>query len=593
MTLESEILERKSDLEKAEEKGDNDRVLDILKTMRTWTLTTALLSSTRLGLTVAGLKKSSHAEVAKLAGELVSDWKNLVRTASTAATPGSAVAAAPSPAQAIHEARQVQASAAAAAASTAAPASSTAVVPSAGFAGLKAALAAPVPTSGPGSGGISELIALYEKSSGFLEGDKIKCDSDRIEVLKKASSSSSSTGPIVLWLSRDQRILDNWAFVRAQQLAVSKKVPMVVALCLLPSYADASMRAYGFMLRGLKQLEADLVSLNIPFRLLLGQPKDQIPAFCNAIKASHLVADFTPLRVPMQWKKDVSKLLYDGCAFEQVDAHNIVPVWKASNKAEVGARTIRKKIHNAVEDYCTLFPKPVKIETTYNASEIESGFRVYDGSASPAAGGAGTEGSSSSSSSAVQVVVAPKRADNPSLTAWDVVLSHLRFDQSVTEVSWCIPGERAAAKAACDFIDKRLVAFDDQRNDPTKPNASSNLSPYLHFGHISAQRVVREVMTRCNRTLRGLFPEERTTGAHAFCEELVVRRELSDNFCYYTKDYDNLDGAANWARETLDKHASDKRTATYTRAQFEAGKTHEALWNAGQMELVHRGKLHG
>lgn len=35
------------------------------------------------------------------------------------------------------------------------------------------------------------------------------------------------------------------------------------------------------------------------------------------------------------------------------------------------------------------------------------------------------------------------------------------------------------------------------------------------------------------------------------------------------------------------------RDHVYTLAQFEAGKTHEGLWNAMQMELVHRGKLAG
>jgi len=30
-----------------------------------------------------------------------------------------------------------------------------------------------------------------------------------------------------------------------------------------------------------------------------------------------------------------------------------------------------------------------------------------------------------------------------------------------------------------------------------------------------------------------------------------------------------------------------------SRLQFETAKTHEGLWNAAQLELVHRGKLHG
>lgn len=36
---------------------------------------------------------------------------------------------------------------------------------------------------------------------------------------------------------------------------------------------------------------------------------------------------------------------------KQVDAHNVVPVWEASGKQEVGARTIRKKIHDKFPDF--------------------------------------------------------------------------------------------------------------------------------------------------------------------------------------------------------------------------------------------------
>ena len=50
----------------------------------------------------------------------------------------------------------------------------------------------------------------------------------------------------------------------------------------------------------------------------------------------------------------------------------------------------------------------------------------------------------------------------------------------------------------------------------------------------------------------------------AFLEEAVVRRELSDNYVFYTPNYDSLDAAANWAKESLEKHKSDKREHIYT-----------------------------
>ena len=38
----------------------------------------------------------------------------------------------------------------------------------------------------------------------------------------------------------------------------------------------------------------------------------------------------------------------------QVDAHNVIPVWEASDKKETAARTIRKKIHTKLPTYLTV-----------------------------------------------------------------------------------------------------------------------------------------------------------------------------------------------------------------------------------------------
>ncbi len=46
----------------------------------------------------------------------------------------------------------------------------------------------------------------------------------------------------------------------------------------------------------------------------------------------------------------------------EVDTHNVVPVWEASDKKETGARTIRKKIHTKLPIYLEVFsPVPVMV----------------------------------------------------------------------------------------------------------------------------------------------------------------------------------------------------------------------------------------
>ena len=39
------------------------------------------------------------------------------------------------------------------------------------------------------------------------------------------------TGPVVYWMSRDQRLRDNWALIFAMQAAQERKSPLLVVFC--------------------------------------------------------------------------------------------------------------------------------------------------------------------------------------------------------------------------------------------------------------------------------------------------------------------------------------------------------------------------
>lgn len=166
--------------------------------------------------------------------------------------------------------------------------------------------------------------------------------------------------------------------------------------------------------------------------------------------------------------------------------------------------------------------------------------------------------------------------DLPSPVDWADALDSLGgLDRSVPSVTWATPGATAAAVQLEDFCTTRLKIFDDDRNQPSV-NALSGLSPWLHFGQIGAQRAVLEVKKQTSHS----------KGVAGFVEEAVVRRELSDNFCWYNSRYDNIEGAAGWAQETLRVHSLDPREHVYSEAELEAGRTHDDLWNAAQMQVV-------
>lgn len=80
-------------------------------------------------------------------------------------------------------------------------------------------------------------------------------DNRRVKILKE---SESGRGQVVLWMSRDQRMNDNWAFLLAQELALKQRTPLVVIFCLVPRFLNATIRQYGFMIKGLQELEKNL-----------------------------------------------------------------------------------------------------------------------------------------------------------------------------------------------------------------------------------------------------------------------------------------------------------------------------------------------
>jgi deoxyribodipyrimidine photo-lyase len=139
-----------------------------------------------------------------------------------------------------------------------------------------------------------------------------------------------------------------------------------------------------------------------------------------------------------------------------------------------------------------------------------------------------------------------------------------------------------ADETLIDFIKNKLSIYAEQRNDPNK-DAVSELSKYLHFGQISAQRIAIEII-KSNATREN---------KEAFLEELIVRKELSDNFCLYSQNHDSYEAALSWAKTTLETHRTDMREYLYDLEDFENANTHEELWNACQKQLLNEGKIHG
>ncbi len=340
---------------------------------------------------------------------------------------------------------------------------------------------------------------------------------------------------VCYWMSREQRVEDNHALAFAIATAKELGLPLLAFFSLSPRFIGAAKRHYDFMLKGLTDVEAGLAKKRIGFRLVLGDPLKAVPDLLSACSPSVLVTDFDPLRTKRSWKERAYQ--ESEATIYEVDAHNIVPCWVASNKREWGAATLRRKLAGLLPTFLIEPPR----------------------------------------------IVAPKVAwKDLEEVDWKDATRSIQVDDVGAEITWIESGTIAAHARLDRFVQQGLNEYLVRRNDPNQ-EGQSNLSPYLHFGQISPQRVAFEVArSKASKDAK-----------QAFLEQLIVRRELSDNFCLHAPDYDSVSGFPEWSKESLEQHRGDEREYIYSEKEFEAGRTHDKLWNAAQEQMVAMGKMHG
>ena len=343
---------------------------------------------------------------------------------------------------------------------------------------------------------------------------------------------------VVYWMQQSQRAVANPALEVAIRRANDLDMPIVVAFGLDASYPDANRRHFAFMLEGLAETARTLSKRRIKLVVRNGSPPDVIGRL--AADAALVVCDRGYLRHQRDWRQSVADAA-ESCVM-QVEGDVVVPVETASDKREWAARTIRKKINNARDDFLA---SPAAAEPYHSSLPLHL-------------------------------------TGDVDVRDWQSVLDQLSIDNSVGEVDRFTPGTSAAQSRLTSFLRSGLVGYADARSDPSKPN-TSELSPYLHFGQISPVEIAQKV-----QRAGGPSDEDKAS----FLEELIVRRELACNFVYYTEDYDSYRCLPDWARETLSEHADDERETRYTRSELEAAETDDPYWNAAMQEMLKTGYMH-
>ncbi len=340
-------------------------------------------------------------------------------------------------------------------------------------------------------------------------------------------------GPVVYWMQASVRTRENHALEHAVRTANDLSAPMVVVFGLDPDYADATPRSMRFLIDGLVAVAGGLDRRGIPFVVRRGQPGAVARELAK--NASSIVTDRNYLREPQAWRRDLARSL--SIPVVEVESNVVVPVEVTSDKREWAARTIRPKIHEHLDDFL------VELSTT-----------ALDDRSAP-------------------------DLDSLDASSIDALMEAAGIDG---ERDPRFEGGEHQAQATLDrFLDEGIGRYEQSGVD-VSGDASSHLSMYLHYGHISPARVARAV--------RGSSANSEAKAG--YLEELVVRRELAHNFVWYEPDYDSFSALPDWARTTLDEHRDDEREEEYTKAEMEAAQTSDRCWNAAMLEMKETGYLH-
>ncbi|MBT8395476.1 MAG: deoxyribodipyrimidine photolyase [Gemmatimonadetes bacterium] len=376
---------------------------------------------------------------------------------------------------------------------------------------------------------------------------------------------------VLYWMTAYRRLGWNFALQRSTEIARSLGKPLVILEILQVDYPYASPRLHAFILEGMAERSRALQGtpvVHYPFiEQEVGEGKGLLPELAGrscCVVADDFPAFFLPRVVAAAGNRLKARL-------EIVDSNGLFPM-AVADRTFNAAYHFRRFLQKNLPEYLVEAPEP---------DPLSHPLPSVDSALDPA-------------------VLRQWAPTSGPLLAGDLnALQALPLDVSVSKVR--AEGGTSPARARLEgFLSNSLQRYHESGNSPDE-DATSTLSPYLHFGNISSHQVFAEVAGQEGWTpLRlsdradgaragwwGMGP-----GAEAFLDQLVTWRELGFNMCSREKDYTEYGSLPDWARSTLEEHEGDPRSHLYTYDEFREARTHDPLWNAAQRQLLQEGMVH-
>jgi deoxyribodipyrimidine photo-lyase len=381
---------------------------------------------------------------------------------------------------------------------------------------------------------------------------------------------------VLYWMVAQRRVGWNFALQHAAWHSARLAKPLLVLEPLRVGYPHASDRFHHFVLDGMADNAARFATAGVRYLAYVepepGAGKGLLAAL--AARACVVVSDDYPCFFIPNMQRAAAEQI--SAPLELVDSNGILPL-RASDSGFTTAHSFRRFIQNHGPEHLAVMPlaDPLARLDRSRRAKLPAGLsRRY------------------------RFTREASLADGRARDSW---IASLAIDHTVARAP-ITGGSEAGTQHMREFLAERLDDYDEGRNHPDT-DAASGLSPWLHFGHVSAHELVSAVLEREDWDPSRLGDPRVTQGsragwwgvspaAEAFLDQVVTWRELGQQFCWHTPNYADYASLPSWARATLAAHADDPRPELYSLTQLEGADTDDEIWNAAQRQLVEEGRMH-
>lgn len=399
----------------------------------------------------------------------------------------------------------------------------------------------------------------------------------RVPELRVVAGNTAGVNPggayVLYWMIAARRTEWNWALQRAVEWARHLGRPLVVLEALRAGYPFASDRLHTFVVQGMADTARRLAGRRVGYFPYVESRHGEGTGLLESLArdACLVVTDLFPaFFLPRMVSAAASRL---PVLLEQVDGCGLLPLAVVANRALPTAFAFRRVLQQDLREHLRRLP----------AADPLDGPPLAMPPALPA-----------------QLVTRWPAATPEMLAGAPSALTALAIDHSVPPVAGTPGGATAAQRVLERFLTHGLPSYDELRNHPDH-QVTSGLSPFLHFGHLSAAEVFAAVARR-----EGWSPDrlsDRRDGrragwwgmsaaSEAFLDQLVTWRELGYTFAAARDDWEEFEALPPWARRTLEEHAADSRPNLYSLHELATAATHDEVWNAAQRQLLTEGVIH-